>query len=466
MTTLKGTGGPEPSTGTSARLTLYDILYRAGFRGNALKTAWAIALAESGGRAKAYNGKGPDNSYGLFQINMIGSLGPARRKQFGLKSNDDLFDPLVNAKVAFAISNGGKNFKPWSAFTNGAYTRYINQYASKAATLYPSYGAGQSALTGTPAPQSTSSRQSSTVPSGVAGGYQGRTMTAADYIATYGYAQAFYNSVKEIKDLVLKAAREEWSAERFEMEMRDTAWWKARTQAQREYDILSKSDPKNLAGMVEERRQAITRLAEQMGVQLTSAEAANLATLAQRNGYQDNDIQIAVANYYGQKGGFDETAYEARGDAASVQQQIAAEARAYGVPTSQLGSAQWTMRMLAGQSDMNAYRAHLAQQAKQLYPTLASAIDSGMTVKDFVDPYLNVAQQTLGVTSQSMDLLDPKWQRALAFNDGKTTRPMTMDEWQRTLRTDPTYGYQYTQAAKAEAAKLSTALLRRFGVEG
>ncbi|TVT15289.1 lytic transglycosylase, partial [Amycolatopsis rhizosphaerae] len=106
--------------------------YQAGFRGDALTTAVAVALAESGGNTRAHNGTPPDNSYGLWQVNMLGSMGPARRHQFNLDSNDELFDADENAKAAYAISNHGKSFGPWSTYTNGAYRKHLAE-ARKAA---------------------------------------------------------------------------------------------------------------------------------------------------------------------------------------------------------------------------------------------------------------------------------------------------------------------------------------------
>lgn len=89
-----------------------EILKLAGFRGSELKMAWAIAVKESTLRPYALNKK--SNCYGLFQINMTGSMGPSRREKYGLVSNDDLFNPLVNAKIAYQMSNGGKNWSAWS----------------------------------------------------------------------------------------------------------------------------------------------------------------------------------------------------------------------------------------------------------------------------------------------------------------------------------------------------------------
>lgn len=112
---------PAPKNLKARGKWLKEVLYEAGFRGKNLKTAWAVAMKESTGRPTAYNGNRAtgDSSYGLFQINMIGSLGPARREVFDIKSNKELFDPLTNAKAAYHMSSGGKNWYSWDIDANG-----------------------------------------------------------------------------------------------------------------------------------------------------------------------------------------------------------------------------------------------------------------------------------------------------------------------------------------------------------
>lgn len=107
-----------PKTRLAAQ-ELKSLLEQAGFRGETLRLAWGTAMKESTGRPMAHNKNSStgDNSYGLFQINMIGSLGPARLEQYGLESNEDLFDPLINAKIAYQMSNGGKNWSAWHGIT-------------------------------------------------------------------------------------------------------------------------------------------------------------------------------------------------------------------------------------------------------------------------------------------------------------------------------------------------------------
>jgi hypothetical protein len=99
---------------------LRDMLSSVGFHGEALVQAWAVAMKESTGRPRSHNKNSDtgDNSYGLFQINMIGSLGPARLEKYGLESNRDLFDPVRNAKIAYQMSNGGKNWSAWGGMTD------------------------------------------------------------------------------------------------------------------------------------------------------------------------------------------------------------------------------------------------------------------------------------------------------------------------------------------------------------
>lgn len=98
---------------------LKELLYLVGFRGNDLKEAWAVAKKESNGQPIRFNGdtNTGDSSYGMFQINMIGQLGPDRRDKFNLDANSDLLNPVINAQIAFHMSDGGKDWSAWKGIT-------------------------------------------------------------------------------------------------------------------------------------------------------------------------------------------------------------------------------------------------------------------------------------------------------------------------------------------------------------
>ena len=117
-------GGGSPGSGTSGsggysgkgRLTgpqVAAIMYKAGFRGKRLVEAVAIAHRESKFNPESFADDDDDLSYGLMQINMKGSMGPARRGYYNLKKNTDLFNPATNARVAWKLSGHGNNWEHW-----------------------------------------------------------------------------------------------------------------------------------------------------------------------------------------------------------------------------------------------------------------------------------------------------------------------------------------------------------------
>ena len=105
---------------------LTQLARSVGMPDDKIPTMVAIALAESAGKTDAHNPVPPDDSYGLWQINMIGNLGPARRKEYGLKSNEELKDPRTNAKAALAVLKS-QGLTAWSVYRSGSYKRYIGR---------------------------------------------------------------------------------------------------------------------------------------------------------------------------------------------------------------------------------------------------------------------------------------------------------------------------------------------------
>jgi hypothetical protein len=102
-----------------SHLECKGLLKEVGFKGKALEQAWAIVMRESNCRSHAYNGneKTGDNSYGIFQINMIEEVGDSRREKFGMVSNAMLLDPVTNAQIAYYMSKGGTDWSAWKGMT-------------------------------------------------------------------------------------------------------------------------------------------------------------------------------------------------------------------------------------------------------------------------------------------------------------------------------------------------------------
>ncbi len=97
----------------------------AGFSGNALVTAVAIAIAESGGDAGNTTGDG-GTSWGLWQIHW--TVHP----QF---NRAQLTDPNYNAAAAWQLSGGGSTWQPWTTYKTGAYRSYLSRAQNAAAQV-------------------------------------------------------------------------------------------------------------------------------------------------------------------------------------------------------------------------------------------------------------------------------------------------------------------------------------------
>lgn len=135
-------GDSVDTTGLSGADLAAAAAYNAGFRGDALVTAVAISKGESGynpgavGDESLVNSKwGP--SHGLWQVRTLNNP-----ENYGDYRGDNqrvgdgrLFNPNTNAQAAFAISNNGVDFSPWSVYTSGDYLNNMDEARAAVASM-------------------------------------------------------------------------------------------------------------------------------------------------------------------------------------------------------------------------------------------------------------------------------------------------------------------------------------------
>lgn len=135
-----------------APAVLAGLAKAAGWVGQDITTAVAVAMAESGGNPAEHTVDSDDDSWGLWQVNMKGGMGPERRRAFGLSSDSQLTDPATNARVAHSIQQAQGWDRAFGSYSSGAYRKYLPQAQTAAgAPLTPPSGppgsGGASAVT-------------------------------------------------------------------------------------------------------------------------------------------------------------------------------------------------------------------------------------------------------------------------------------------------------------------------------
>jgi hypothetical protein len=123
----KGSSGSYGSANIG-KAGILQTLYNAGFKDpDKLATAYAVIMAESGGRPGAVGDEHLadskwGNSIGLFQIR---SLNNWKAYNDPYRDASRLGDPSYNAKAGYVKSNGGNNWGAWTAYNNGAYKKFL-----------------------------------------------------------------------------------------------------------------------------------------------------------------------------------------------------------------------------------------------------------------------------------------------------------------------------------------------------
>lgn len=149
-----------------------------------------------------------------------------------------------------------------------------------------------------------------------------------------------------------------------------------------------------------------------------------------------------------------------------VATQLKEQVDAYLVPMDDQSRRNFAFKIITGELQPTELNQYLKEQSKSMFPHLAAAIDRGVTVRDYASPYRAIAAQTLELPAEAINLNDPKWRRALDGQvDPKTNEraPMSLAEWEKTLKTDSTYGWDFTKGARAEAAAFIAKLEETFG---
>ncbi len=276
--------------------------------------------------------------------------------------------------------------------------------------------------------------------------------TAADL----GYSAAFLKKHPEVRKVVNRAIKKNWTQARLEVEIRKTPWYRKLDRDEKRWSTITAEEPAQAQRMQQEAKQDLRRYARMLGVSVTNKELNRWALSAAKHGWDETDMRIAIASSIDKK-----DYQEGTGQIDNANRQVDALVNNYLVRVSSDQRLKWAQAIARGDMEASDIETYFQRQAQRLYSGVADDIKAGQSVVEVMQPYLQDAAEELGVTPGSINMFQPKWTAALTGGEGG--RALTREEWQRKIRTEDRYGYKKTRKAKNEAAGIANGIMAIFG---
>lgn len=277
-----------------------------------------------------------------------------------------------------------------------------------------------------------------------------------DKLAEYGFALAFLQAEPELYSLFKKAVAGNWTAGKFQAELKSTGWYKKNGDSARQWELLSKSDPATAAQRKAQVLAQIQDAGAQMGSQVTGSILNTIATNALKFNWNDNQIRNVLSGYVRAKNGV------YGGSAAVDADALRQSAWRNGVNLSSTVVDWWVRHIASGAGTKEEFAQKMRKYGASVAPAYAQELAAGQDLYDIAQPYMQSAAKILEKNPASIDLFDSRIRNALSTKgaDGKPTS-MSLWEFEQSLRKDPEW--QKTQNAQDSMMATGRKVLQDFG---
>ena len=275
----------------------------------------------------------------------------------------------------------------------------------------------------------------------------------------------YYEMLKQVPELgrLLKEAFEKgWEpgSTSFQYALEQTDWWKTTNASARAWQEKLIRDPATATAERDTRVALLRGVAQDMGITLSPESLEKLATDSIILNFQLTSQYEDVIGSEARKsaGGVSQLRYGFVGDS------IRKVANQYGIALSDITFNEWVDKIAVGAESAETFEAYASQTARNLYPSLTSGFERGLTFGQMTDPYAQIASRILEIPWAQVDFTDPKWAAAFTMrNDKGDQTQMSYGEWADYLRTNKSFGYEYTDEAVSKAYTIVNDLAEAFG---
>lgn len=282
---------------------------------------------------------------------------------------------------------------------------------------------------------------------------------SADELADqYGMSYAFFKSQPELMKLLNSAVSDQWTADKFTAELKNTGWWKNNSDTARAAQVQAKTDPATYKASLAAAQAQAADMAVKVGAILSTKQVAQLAK--NMVDFAWNDAQ--VNGFLGQYVKFRDD-HTLGGQAGAAAKQIKSYAYDQGIRISDQTVKNNAAYLIRGLTSMQQIQDGLKAQAISTYPGFAEQINGGASMRDIAQPYIQMTAQELELPESDISVWHPKVEAALKQADGKgQPAPMGLADFRNSLRLDPSW--RQTQSAQDQTMQIGHQVLASMGL--
>ena len=299
----------------------------------------------------------------------------------------------------------------------------------------------------------------------------------------YGLAYALFKAFPELNKLLEKAVAQNWDPGKFQVELRQTDWFKNHSDVWRQNIALKFSDPGSYKERLANSQTTLDNLAGAFDADLSNKARRRLAERALLFGWDEAQIRDVLAAHVrpGKDGHYE-------GELSTIETQLRNTALRNGVRLNREQLRNWMRNIVRGDSSQEQYQRVIRSMAARHFDHFADQINGGVDLADIAQPYIQTMADVLELNPGGIDLYDHTIRQALSGfrndrrgqnsgqgggkpKDGKggkddnsrhNSSPMTMSEFEDYLRADKRW--QYTDQAREQATEYAIRLGESFGV--
>lgn len=284
-------------------------------------------------------------------------------------------------------------------------------------------------------------------------------LNPTELAAEYGWSYSFLNSIPELKRLFADSVANTWSKDMFQAKLRDTSWWKENSASMRQVALQKSTDPATYSANLNAMKIQVQQLAAEMGAIIPPGKLDSIADQAMLLNLNEGGLRNVLGGYVNFVG------KTLVGHAGMYEDAIKKYAYSQGVTLDDQAiknQAALIERKLATPED---YQEQIKQQAISAFPAYKTQLDSGVTLHDIAQPYIQAMAQQLDLNPNTITVTDPLIKQALNATDNNG-KPVGMDQtaFMGRLRSDPRWNQ--TQGAQDDVMKVGNDVLKSMGLIG